>query len=677
MVRFRGGSRGDTTDDAAASEPNAPEDARPAPAAGAATLPRKSTTRLGEQLVSSGVISAEQLAEALHHQSDSGRRLGEVLVSSGLLDERSIARVLAEQYGLEVVDLRQLRPEPDALGTIPESLARGLLAIPVKATPEQLSVVVADPAYPGLVDELARASGRDVVLRVAPTSDVRRAIDQSYRALSGIDRHVKEFELAAGSQRQTTARATAPDLQQTVDASAPVVQVVNLLLTQGVRDRASDVHIEPQGTQVRVRMRIDGALHDVLTLPADMGPAIVSRIKVMAGMNIVERRRSQDGQIETDVDGRPLDVRVATTPVIWGEKVVLRLLDKSRSMYTVPELGMSPETGAVFESVIRSPFGMVICTGPTGSGKTTTLYATLSEISSVERNVMTIEDPVEYVMPSINQIQINEQADITFAGGLKSILRQDPDVILVGEIRDVETARIAVQSALTGHFVLSSLHATDAVSAVHRFLDMGIESFLIAPALLAVVGQRLVRRMCPECKVPYDPAPEELAFYEAHDAPQKQEFFHGEGCNFCSGTGYQERIGVYEVLQVTEGDAPADRRPGAGLGAARAGDRGGDAAVAPGGAAARHRRRHHHLGDLEERLPALSGGRRTGHSWPSTATQQCRTRACPRRACSRPTTSTTPVSPSPTAASTASRSPRSRASGRRRSRRRRSRAPSS
>jgi type IV pilus assembly protein PilB len=549
VVRFRGGAKGDTPD---TPPVDAPEEV-PESAVAAVSLPRKTDRRLGEMVVSTGVITAEQLNDALHQQGDSGRRLGEVLVQSGLLDERRIAGVLAEQYGLEIVDLRRLRPEPDALTSIPESLARGMQAVPVKLTPEELEVVVADPGYPGLVDQLARVSEREVVLRVAPTSEVRRAVDQSYRALSGIERQVKEFELTTAAPRATGTRSVAPDLQQAVDANAPVVQVVNMILTQGVRDRASDVHIEPQGAQVRIRMRIDGALHDVLTLPADMGPAIVSRIKVMAGMNIVERRRSQDGQIETEVDGRALDVRVACTPVIWGEKVVLRLLDKSRSMYRVSELGMSPETSEVFDAAIHSPFGMVICTGPTGSGKTTTLYATLGEIASVERNVMTIEDPVEYVMPTINQIQINEAADITFAGGLKAILRQDPDVILVGEIRDVETARIAVQSALTGHFVLSSLHATDSVSAVHRFLDMGIESFLIAPALLAVVGQRLVRRICPECKVGYGPAPEELAFYEAHSGAKKTGFFHGEGCNFCSGTGYQERIGVYEVLEVSEG----------------------------------------------------------------------------------------------------------------------------
>jgi len=278
----------------------------------------------------------------------------------------------------------------------------------------------------------------------------------------------------------------------------------------------------------------------------------VSRIKILADMNIVERRRSQDGQFEATVDNRTLDVRVATTATIWGEKAVLRLLDKSRSLLQLPRLGMPAETRARFSQLIRSPFGMVICAGPTGSGKTTTLYAALSEINNAERNIMTVEDPVEYVFPSINQIQINEQADITFSGGLKAILRQDPDIILVGEIRDVETARIAVQSALTGHLVLSSLHATDATAALHRLLDMGIESFLVASSVIGIVAQRLVRRICQACVEPYTPSPEELALYEQWGGKPKDQFFHGEGCNFCAHTGYSERIGVYELLVATD-----------------------------------------------------------------------------------------------------------------------------
>jgi len=265
----------------------------------------------------------------------------------------------------------------------------------------------------------------------------------------------------------------------------------------------------------------------------------------------VERRRPQDGQLNTDIDGVNTDVRVATTSTIWGEKCVLRILDKNRSVLRLGDLGMPADTHETYSKLTHAPFGMVLCAGPTGSGKTTTLYATLGEVSDPSRNVMTIEDPVEFIFPSINQIQTNEQAGLSFATGLKSILRQDPDVILVGEIRDVETARIAVQSALTGHFVLSSLHATDSVSALHRFLDMGIESFLIASSVLAIVGQRLVRRICPSCKTSYTPTEEELSFYEESSGPPKQDFCYGAGCNFCGGTGYQDRIGVYELLQMT------------------------------------------------------------------------------------------------------------------------------
>ena len=270
-------------------------------------------------------------------------------------------------------------------------------------------------------------------------------------------------------------------------------------------------------------------------------------------MNIVERRKPQDGQLAANVAGRELDVRVSTTPTVFGEKCVLRVLDKTKAVIDLPGLGMSAETHGRYADLIRSPYGMVICAGPTGSGKTTTLYATLTAINSEDINVVTVEDPVEYVFPTINQIQINEASGLTFANGLRAILRQDPDAILVGEIRDVETARIAVQSALTGHFVLSSLHATDSVSALHRFLDMGIESFLIASSVLAIVGQRLVRRVCPSCKTRYVPTNEELAFYEESGGESKLDFYHGTGCNFCGGTGFKDRIGVYEVLRMSDG----------------------------------------------------------------------------------------------------------------------------
>jgi type IV pilus assembly protein PilB len=319
-----------------------------------------------------------------------------------------------------------------------------------------------------------------------------------------------------------------------------------------MRDRTSDIHIEPLDERLRIRFRIDGHLVEAFSLPLSAHPALTSRLKIMSGMNIVEKRKPQDGQFSTVIDGKEVDVRVASVATVFGEKIVMRILDKSRSMIGLSELGFPRETYLHYSKMIHSPFGMVICAGPTGAGKTTTLYASLLEVNSDGTNVTTVEDPVEYVFPGINQIQTNEQAGLTFATGLKAILRQDPDVILVGEIRDADTARIAVQSALTGHFVLSSLHGTDSVAALHRFLDMGIEAFLIASAVVGVIGQRLLRRICDGCKEPYSPGADELAAFRQHSGgSDKSQFFHGAGCNFCAGTGYRDRIGVYELLRIT------------------------------------------------------------------------------------------------------------------------------
>jgi len=405
---------------------------------------------------------------------------------------------------------------------------------------------VAEPAESTL-NGIRDLIGRPVEFQLAAQTDLMRAIDNSYRALSAVGSQVKLF------QARDELRRDAAQTEAAVEDDAPVVQVVQAMITQALRDRASDIHIEPRPDHVRVRYRIDGALHDVLELPASMAPAIASRLKILAGMNIVERRRPQDGQISTEIEGRPVDIRVATTAVVGGEKVVLRLLDKSRPLYSLEQLGMPEDTAHRYSQLLRAPYGMVICAGPTGSGKTTTLYGSLGQINSPERNIMTIEDPVEYTFESINQIQINEQAGITFANGLKSILRQDPDIILVGEVRDVETARIAVQSALTGHFVLSSLHATDSVAALHRLLDMGIETFLVASSISAVMAQRLVRRVCGYCRADHQPSAEELAFLSAVGGSQPAAgFVRGLGCNFCAHTGYLDRTGVYEMLPITD-----------------------------------------------------------------------------------------------------------------------------
>ncbi|MFD7156085.1 GspE/PulE family protein [Kribbella sp. NPDC059898] len=458
--------------------------------------------------------------------------------------ERTRARHLAEEHNLELADLRTVSPDPAAAALLDERVARDLVAVPLEVHDDVVTVAVADPA---LANDLRAALGRRVILKLAAPTDVLHAIGTAYRALTGIDDRVKVFEA------RDAVRKDVRDVASGASDEAPVVQVVQLVITQALRDRASDVHIEPHGDRVRVRYRIDGALHDVLELPGSIGPAVVSRIKILADLNIVERRRPQDGQISMDVEGRPVDIRVSTTSVVGGEKVVLRLLDKSRPLFRLGQLGMPDRMAAAYSSLLRAPYGMVICAGPTGSGKTTTLYGSLGEINSPERNIMTIEDPVEYTFDSINQIQINEPAGITFAGGLRSILRQDPDVILVGEVRDVETARIAVQSALTGHFVLSSLHATDAATALHRLLDMGIETFLIASSVTAVVSQRLVRRVCTNCREYYRPKAEELAFLAtAGGAAPADGFVRGAGCNFCAQTGFLERTGVYELMPVTD-----------------------------------------------------------------------------------------------------------------------------
>ena len=500
---------------------------------------------VGELLVEQKLISSSQLAEALLQQSASGKRIGALLVELGAIDETELTKVLAAHLNLPMADLRKEVPEDDAIALVPEAIARAYTAIPLRTTDRGLQVAMVEPTDAKAIADLESASGLPIVPVIAPASDIRRAMEKAYRALASVGRHIEAFLATEALHERASEESEDAD-------AAPVVQVVNLIITQGVRDRASDIHIEPQDSRVRIRYRIDGALHDVLALPANMGPAVVSRVKVLAGMNIVERRRPQDGQIAIEIDGRPLDARVATTATIWGEKAVLRLLDKSRALLRLDELGMPEATHTSFSSLIRSPFGLVICAGPTGSGKTTTLYAALAEINQSERNVMTVEDPVEYVLPSINQIQIQDQTGISFAGGLKAILRQDPDVILVGEMRDVETARIGIQSALTGHFVLTSLHATDAAGALERFLDLDIEPFLVASSVVGVVGQRLVRRICRYCRTPYEPPVEELRFYQLAGGPPKQTFWHGEGCNFCFRTGFEDRVGVYELLTVSQ-----------------------------------------------------------------------------------------------------------------------------
>ncbi|MCB1001974.1 MAG: type II/IV secretion system protein [Acidimicrobiales bacterium] len=500
-------------------------------------------TRLGDVLVSENLVTPDQLSASLNLQQESGRQLGAILVEQGLLDQRVLTQALARQLGLPTIDLRIERPSDEALAAVPEEMARRHEIVPMRLVDGVLDVAIADGNDPAVREALAGLPVREVNIHLAPPQDVHFSLNTHYRVLSSVDDQVQQFWAAA-----------APVIEQ-VEISggdAPIIQLVNKIVAQALRDRASDIHVEPTDGRLRVRYRVDGALREVLSLPSSAGPELVSRIKILAEMDIVERRRPQDGQFHINVDGVPLDVRVATASTIWGETAVLRLLDKRRAIQRLSDLGMPGDTFDRYLSIVHKPYGMIICSGPTGSGKTTTLYATLVEISRSELNVMTIEDPVEYVFPSVNQMQINQQAEVTFATGLKSILRQDPDVILVGEIRDQETARIAVQSALTGHLVMSSLHATDATSALYRLVDMGVEPFLVASSLVGVVGQRLVRRICDACAAPYQPTTQELRWYHHLGGPEKDDFVRGTGCNFCADTGYRDRLGVAEVLEVTE-----------------------------------------------------------------------------------------------------------------------------
>jgi type IV pilus assembly protein PilB len=501
---------------------------------------------LGELLITTGLITDDQLEAALVTQRDSGGSLGELLVDAGVLTRQDLLSTLAVQLGLPAVDLRHTEPTPEAIALVPATVARSRNVLPLYVKGGRLTAVAASPR-PGLELDLELALGLPVTLMVSSHADIERAMSLAYPSLSGIGEEVTAF----------LATRTAVDLEQagldSLSDGAPVVRVVDMLLSQAVRDRASDIHLESRDDGLRVRFRIDGALHDVASLPLAMAAPVAGRLKVMAGMNIVERRRPQDGQIGVTVDGRALDIRVSTVGTVFGEKVVLRLLDRSKPALRLSELGMSPHALREFAEAVASPFGMIVCVGPTGSGKTTTLYATLRSIDARERSITTIEDPVEYVFPDVTQIPINEAAGVTFASGLRAVLRQDPDVILVGEIRDEETARIAITAALTGHLVFSSLHATDSVSALYRFIDMGVEPFLVASSVRAIVAQRLVRRVCTGCQQPHQLGAEEAAFWERIGGDLSTEFVQGQGCNRCGGSGYLERVGLYEVLRVTEG----------------------------------------------------------------------------------------------------------------------------
>jgi general secretion pathway protein E len=504
------------------------------------------TKKLGEMLVESGVLTPDQLGPAIEEAQRLGRWLGEYLVSEGLVTPADLAMALSLQLNVPFIDLKHHAVQPRALDLVPEDYARQHILIPIDIAGDALVVVMADPGNIQILEDLKTRAKMAIQPAIGVPSDIHKAINRHYRASGEIEAQISQ--VVPPVAEAPVQEALAADLV----AETPIVRTVDLLVAQAVRDRASDIHLEPQEGHLRIRYRIDGILHEVQTLPLSVHGQLVSRIKVLAGMNIAERRRPQDGQFSVQVEGKDVDFRVATSDSTHGEMMVLRVLDTSLSLLALTDLGFLPDALDRYSRILRSPYGMVFVTGPTGSGKTTTLYASVNQLDRKGRNIITIEDPIEYQFEDVNQIQVNPRADITFASGLRSIMRLDPDVILVGEVRDRETAQMATQAALTGHLVLSSIHANDAVGVLFRLLDLGIEPPLIASALVGMVSQRLIRRVCPHCRSLSQAPPEERLAYEGELGERRDEFYYGTGCNFCADTGYQGRTGVFEVLAFSE-----------------------------------------------------------------------------------------------------------------------------
>jgi len=499
---------------------------------------------LGELLLEEKLITHEQLETAVKIQQKQGGRLSKILRSSGMVKPEDLATILSVQLNIPIIDLQRHKVQEEALRLIPEDIARKHMLIPLDVVGDSLVAVMADPEDIQTIEDIKTRVKMRVEVALGIPADIERAIDLNYRSIAEIEKQVREFAPRVAEETIVT---------QELVARTPIAQTVNLIITQAVRDRASDIHIEPQEDRLRVRFRIDGVLHDMFALPRSAHIPLISRIKVLAEMNIAEQRRPQDGQITVTVGDRQVDIRVASMATTYGERVTLRILDKSLSVISLSQLGLLPDSLKKFEAITSNPFGLILVGGPTGAGKTTTLYAIINSLDRSGRNIMTVEDPIEYRFRDINQTQVNPKAGITFASGLRSIMRHDPNIILVGEIRDKETAAIAVQAALTGHLVLSSIHANDAVGVLFRLIDLGIESYLITSTLLGISTQRMVRRICLDCRVSYTPPPEELHYYDAELSERPSVFYSaGDGCNLCAGTGYRGRTSVFEVLPMTE-----------------------------------------------------------------------------------------------------------------------------
>jgi len=530
---------------------------------------------LTEATTKAGPISAETLEAVPEPQENTGTGPGQVLTEQGGVTAEDLAETLSLRLNIPLIDLKRHEVQPQALELVPAELARKHKIVPLDIIADALLLVMADPEDVQALKEVANHTRMKITRSMAIPDEVQRAIEVNYKldrkmeerprsvAPKASDEKVKpvaltyklnreiEDQLRGVSPKASGEEAKAEILMQMV-SHAPIVRTVDLLLREAVKERASDIHIEPQKERLRIRYRIDGILQDVASVSLDFHFSLVSRIKVLAQMDIAERRRPQDGQFSHDVDGRQIDVRVATFNTIYGEMTVLRILDKSLPLFSLSELGLLPQPLDKYQEMLKSPLGMVIVTGPTGAGKTTTLYASVDKLDHDERKIITVEDPVEYQFSDISPTEINPKAEITFASGLRAIMRLDPDVILVGEIRDAETATTAIQAALTGHLVLSSIHANDAVGVIFRLLHFGIEPFVLSSALISVVAQRMVRRICPHCSALTEAKAEGIVAYQQEMKEVPTHFYYGAGCSYCAGTGYRGRTGVFEVLPITE-----------------------------------------------------------------------------------------------------------------------------
>ena len=507
------------------------------------TLPKD----LGEMLVEAKMITEEQLGHVKELQAKDSEKIERILLQERLITPQQLAFFTSLQLRVPFVNLKKEGVRPNAVALIPEPIARKYSVIPIDVTDGTLVVAMEDPRDIEAMEELAALTRKRIEPVLSTSQDIQEMIDLNYRVGGEIEEQLSQIPTRYQRVKVAEARVSAEAIAQ-----APVVRAIDLLIKQAVRDRASDIHVEPQEDRLRVRYRIDGILHEVMSLPLSVHPPLLSRVKIMAGLNIAERRRPQDGQITFDMGDREVDIRVATTNTVHGEMVVLRILDKAFAFLPLPEIGFLPDALERYLRMVKTPFGMILISGPTGSGKTTTQYATVNQIDAVGRNIITIEDPVEYRFANINQMQVHPVAGLTFATGLRACMRLDPDVILVGEIRDAETAQIATQASLTGHLVLSSVHANDTVSVIYRMIDLGVEPFLLASAVVGITAQRMVRRVCSYCSRPTPVSPDEQLAYEQEMNEKRSEFLIGAGCNFCANTGYLGRTGIFEVMIMSE-----------------------------------------------------------------------------------------------------------------------------